>query len=512
MTENDVQDGDIQRAHDVLEKHPKSATTLLMLQFLPLIQGAELPLQRDLNDLLHFRIHGDVRPPLIVVGNPNVDEAVAKAKQVLNNVAQRARTTSFQKQDMQSHPQPAVKANETAVEAKSENSTQTSHEGREVCIQTCVTAHSLLSAAAASSGAENEETFGAGVPNHNSRVDLEAEIHGLRDALTTERLTRATLTETLQNELESERANSARLAAENEMLYLRLNQQSSIVVGLKHESNEVFEELRGMCTEAYAALTAAFTEAEQGKETVARVTRESRKMLLAMRTTRSELDAVLTRQSDLQTRNCDAALASCLWRPVMHDVGCSTDLTIGALEAHRLSRLARHEHKRQLRIAQQMEEMRKKGPVVDTYAITLASELEAIERAKARADNKNNNNHTTAAKHSETQGSSSPDECCSDDDMTFVFLGSGELDPTFAEMTKDRWANEKQVPDCMACTKPFGVLKRKHHCRRCGKVFCDKCCPVSNLHKVRICVMCLHPSKSPPRTPSPSPSNRGRKM
>uniref|UniRef100_A0A452VLI4 Zinc finger FYVE-type containing 21 n=1 Tax=Ursus maritimus TaxID=29073 RepID=A0A452VLI4_URSMA len=35
---------------------------------------------------------------------------------------------------------------------------------------------------------------------------------------------------------------------------------------------------------------------------------------------------------------------------------------------------------------------------------------------------------------------------------------------------------EEQCPRCMQCDAKFDFLTRKHHCRRCGKCFCDKCC------------------------------------
>uniref|UniRef100_A0A8B9C2E4 Zinc finger FYVE-type containing 21 n=1 Tax=Anser brachyrhynchus TaxID=132585 RepID=A0A8B9C2E4_9AVES len=31
-------------------------------------------------------------------------------------------------------------------------------------------------------------------------------------------------------------------------------------------------------------------------------------------------------------------------------------------------------------------------------------------------------------------------------------------------------------PRCMQCDTKFDFITRKHHCRRCGKCFCDKCC------------------------------------
>ncbi|XP_053837658.1 zinc finger FYVE domain-containing protein 21 isoform X3 [Vidua macroura] len=34
----------------------------------------------------------------------------------------------------------------------------------------------------------------------------------------------------------------------------------------------------------------------------------------------------------------------------------------------------------------------------------------------------------------------------------------------------------RMCPRCMQCDTKFDFITRKHHCRRCGKCFCDKCC------------------------------------
>uniref|UniRef100_A0A8D2J504 Zinc finger FYVE-type containing 21 n=2 Tax=Varanus komodoensis TaxID=61221 RepID=A0A8D2J504_VARKO len=38
------------------------------------------------------------------------------------------------------------------------------------------------------------------------------------------------------------------------------------------------------------------------------------------------------------------------------------------------------------------------------------------------------------------------------------------------------WVPDKECPRCMQCNTKFDFITRKHHCRRCGKCFCDKCC------------------------------------
>jgi len=37
------------------------------------------------------------------------------------------------------------------------------------------------------------------------------------------------------------------------------------------------------------------------------------------------------------------------------------------------------------------------------------------------------------------------------------------------------WEDDNKVNACPVCSTAFGMFTRKHHCRRCGKVYCDKC-------------------------------------
>lgn len=42
------------------------------------------------------------------------------------------------------------------------------------------------------------------------------------------------------------------------------------------------------------------------------------------------------------------------------------------------------------------------------------------------------------------------------------------------ERTVAPWRNDKSVLDCSICLRPFGLTLRKHHCRLCGKVVCNR--------------------------------------
>eukprot|EP00211_Chloroparvula_japonica_P020951 CAMPEP_0119132632 /NCGR_PEP_ID=MMETSP1310-20130426/11967_1 /TAXON_ID=464262 /ORGANISM="Genus nov. species nov., Strain RCC2339" /LENGTH=81 /DNA_ID=CAMNT_0007123275 /DNA_START=121 /DNA_END=362 /DNA_ORIENTATION=- len=44
-----------------------------------------------------------------------------------------------------------------------------------------------------------------------------------------------------------------------------------------------------------------------------------------------------------------------------------------------------------------------------------------------------------------------------------------------AEARREHWIPDDRVSRCEACNAGFSLFKRKHHCRMCGHIFCDKC-------------------------------------
>ena len=62
------------------------------------------------------------------------------------------------------------------------------------------------------------------------------------------------------------------------------------------------------------------------------------------------------------------------------------------------------------------------------------------------------------------------------------------------EVTKQlddfQWEQDDKVTICKICNKDFSVARRKHHCRRCGGIFCNECSdnkmPLPSSSKVKI--------------------------
>lgn len=57
------------------------------------------------------------------------------------------------------------------------------------------------------------------------------------------------------------------------------------------------------------------------------------------------------------------------------------------------------------------------------------------------------------------------------------------------------WANDRLVTRCRACNREFSLTRRKHHCRNCGKIFCNACSDnttalSTSTKPVRVCDEC----------------------
>ncbi|KAL3514794.1 hypothetical protein ACH5RR_027511 [Cinchona calisaya] len=63
---------------------------------------------------------------------------------------------------------------------------------------------------------------------------------------------------------------------------------------------------------------------------------------------------------------------------------------------------------------------------------------------------------------------------------------------------KDHWIPDEAVTKCIGCGADFNAFVRKHHCRNCGDIFCDKCThgrialtADQNAPVVRVCDRCM---------------------
>ena len=72
----------------------------------------------------------------------------------------------------------------------------------------------------------------------------------------------------------------------------------------------------------------------------------------------------------------------------------------------------------------------------------------------------------------------------------------GDSAPSTTASSSTRWSPEHSRDACNKCREKFHLLNRKHHCRVCGLLFCQKCSPYrvrlnKQSHKSRVCESCL---------------------
>ena len=72
-----------------------------------------------------------------------------------------------------------------------------------------------------------------------------------------------------------------------------------------------------------------------------------------------------------------------------------------------------------------------------------------------------------------------------------------DLDETQISLYVPRWIPDQVIHHCSNCRSKFGIFKRKHHCRKCGEIFCKSCCNFYDTflpfysNKVRLCRTCI---------------------
>ena len=44
------------------------------------------------------------------------------------------------------------------------------------------------------------------------------------------------------------------------------------------------------------------------------------------------------------------------------------------------------------------------------------------------------------------------------------------------DLEEPDWVEDDKFSNCQICTSQFSLFVRRHHCRRCGKLLCGKCC------------------------------------
>ncbi|CAN7984841.1 unnamed protein product [Ixodes hexagonus] len=79
--------------------------------------------------------------------------------------------------------------------------------------------------------------------------------------------------------------------------------------------------------------------------------------------------------------------------------------------------------------------------------------------------------------------------------LRIVPVNNEELSPFLLD--EPPWTPDRERADCVRCQCKFDLITRRHHCRRCGRVYCGSCCgrrlPLQRMcfvDPVRVCQDC----------------------
>ncbi|KAM3966991.1 protein RUFY3 [Aphomia sociella] len=83
----------------------------------------------------------------------------------------------------------------------------------------------------------------------------------------------------------------------------------------------------------------------------------------------------------------------------------------------------------------------------------------------------------------------------SENKLQLAELLEKEAKSASVEDTTSNWTSDKDATACTSCAKEFNIARRKHHCRRCGHIFCGACSEKTvalsgSAKPVRVCDAC----------------------
>ncbi|KAK2499743.1 hypothetical protein MC885_017532 [Smutsia gigantea] len=135
--------------------------------------------------------------------------------------------------------------------------------------------------------------------------------------------------------------------------------------------------------------------------------------------------------------------------------------------------------------------------VADQLQTNYASDLRSILKTlfEVMATKPETDDKEKLKKVTQTRRSAALEDCA----LCQETLSSSEL----AAKTRDgdledppEWVPDEACGFCTACRAPFTVIRRKHHCRSCGKIFCSRCsghsAPLPRYGQVKPVRVCTH--------------------
>ncbi|CAO3644217.1 unnamed protein product [Mucor fragilis] len=99
---------------------------------------------------------------------------------------------------------------------------------------------------------------------------------------------------------------------------------------------------------------------------------------------------------------------------------------------------------------------------------SIAPNVNSGSRPAAVAATSSNSNNTMSVPNTNSTPHSSRGRSVSS-------VSPSNLNGSILPRSQRVWEMDRQAPECRRCHRRFNFLVRRHHCRRCGQIVCDKC-------------------------------------
>ncbi|KAI8979844.1 hypothetical protein BDF20DRAFT_871986 [Mycotypha africana] len=121
------------------------------------------------------------------------------------------------------------------------------------------------------------------------------------------------------------------------------------------------------------------------------------------------------------------------------------------------------------------------GPT-DTYSPGTASSITTMPSHHPSSSGTGTSNRgrsvsnvTPSTFYSSSNSSSNHTQIDSTATTTTASMNSDSTATTLPPRSQRIWEMDRQASECRRCHRKFNFLVRRHHCRRCGQIVCDKC-------------------------------------
>lgn len=294
-----------------------------------------------------------------------------------------------------------------------------------------------------------------------------------------------------------------RFKAQAESWQYKYQNQASIAISIKNEKSELQAQnqtLRAQLQEAQLGQQAAKTEVETLGKSRQQLLSQSEKLVLAKATLDKEIRQFREREVQLKSQltMVENLKQSAVQREsekhekLQFQLARSVEIKDQLNKLKADSKLAGEDLEREITARNELESK------FETLEVDYGALLTNHKRLQSQLDNRASEFKEIEDQCSELSATNQKlSGSMSEAQSTINELGRrlAETQMAWENEKSRRWVDDESVDSCQQCNEQFTMLVRRHHCRKCGGIFCYKCSNFtlvlpSSSKPLRVCQPC----------------------